>query len=51
MMVCAIGNSPPPPSPCKARPKTSTQIVGATAHAIEPTMKIPIATSMMVRRP
>ncbi len=51
MMVCAIGNRPPPPTPCNARSTTKSQIVGASAQAMEPTIKMPIAASMMVRRP
>ena len=43
MIVWAIGNKPPPPTPCRPRANTKLQIVGANAQAIEPPMKIPIA--------
>ena len=51
MMVCAIGNSPPPPIPCSARARINTQIVGASAQATEPATKITIAASSSARRP
>ena len=51
MMVCAIGRMPPPPIPCTARAATRNPIVGASAQAIEPTMKIATEISITVRRP
>ena len=51
MMVCAIGNSPPPPMPCSARARINTQIVGASAQATEPATKITIAARSSARRP
>ena len=51
MMVCAIGSMPPPPMPCTARAMTSASIVGASAQATEPARKMPMPSSMMVRRP
>ena len=51
MMVCAIGKMPPPPMPCSARAKISAGMLGASAQATEPTMKMQIAISIIRRRP
>ena len=51
MMVWAIGSKPPPPIPCSPRAKTSSQIVGASAQAIEPSTNMPMASSSTARRP
>ena len=51
MMVCAIGNRPPPPTPCSPRARISIQMSCASAQTTEPAMKIPIAVSRIVRRP
>jgi hypothetical protein len=51
MMVCASAIRPPPPSPCSARARTSQVMLCAMAQAMDPTMKMTIAVSMMTRRP
>ena len=51
MMVCASAISPPPPEPCTARPAISTLIDGASAQISEPATKMPMAISIMARRP
>jgi hypothetical protein len=51
MIVCTIGNSPPPPIPCKARPRMSTHMAGASPQATEPTTKMLMDSSRIVRRP
>jgi hypothetical protein len=51
MMVCASAISPPPPSPCSARAKISAVMLGASAQAAEPATKMPMAISIMARRP
>ena len=51
MMVWAIGRMPPPPMPCSARAAISAGMLGASAQATEPTMKMTMATSIIRRRP
>ncbi len=51
MIVCASAMRPPPPRPCRARAKISASMVGASAQATEPTMKIAIPISIVIRRP
>ncbi len=51
MMVWAIGRMPPPPMPCRARAAINAPMVGASAQATDPMMKMPTATSRTARRP
>ncbi len=51
MMVCASAMSPPPPMPCRPRARMRAIILGASAQAMEPMMKITMPISMVMRRP
>jgi hypothetical protein len=51
MIVCASEISPPPPSPCTSRAAIKRNMVGASAQASEPTMKVTIPMRSVIRRP
>jgi len=50
-MLCANAISTPPPSPCSARPPTTTGMLGAEAQIAAPTTNTPTARLMARRMP
>jgi hypothetical protein len=51
MMLSAIANSPPPPTPWMARKPISWGMFWLSPDSAEPTRKIPMATWKISRRP
>ena len=44
-MIPKVSGSTPPPTPCSARAKISTPMLGASAATSEPTASVPSATT------